>query len=186
MKSTGKSELVGRLLSLKDKCGLSMFGSTIMTGRMFLLSSRHLPSCSNSNSMSWSKPRGKIREMPNKLHTWNHFSHWKSLSGSNEFTHFPHIPMLPLIMRKVNLWSKFIPKRCVQTIVIFIKIQCTTAHKRNNHPARGKNSIALGLLNKPTKARKFKVKFYTPSLTPRDCEGEVNGTWCLLGVQCQQ
>lgn len=183
MKSTGKSELVGHPLSLKDKCRLPVFGRTIMIGRMFLLPSGHLPSCRNSNSMSWSNPRGKIREMPNKLHTWNHFSHWKSLSGSNEFTHFPHIPVLPLIMSKVNLWSQFIPIWCVQTIVIFIKIQCTTAHKKNNHPAKGKNSIALGLLNKPTKARKFKVKFYTPSLTPHYCEREIKGTMvCVRGA----
>lgn len=50
-------------------------------------------------------------------------------------------------------------------------------------PARGKISIALGLLNKPTKARKFKVKFYTPFLTPHYCEREIKGTMaCVRGA----
>lgn len=56
-------------------------------------------------------------------------------------------------------------------------------HQKNNHPARGENSIALGLLNKPTKARKFKVKFYAPSLTRRHCEREIKGTMaCVRGA----
>lgn len=56
-------------------------------------------------------------------------------------------------------------------------------HQKNNHPARGENSIALGLLNKPTKARKFKVKFYAPSLTGRHCEREIKGTMvCVRGA----
>lgn len=181
-KLTGKSKLVGCLPSLKAVCGLSVFGSTIMMGRVFPPSSGCLPSCRNSNTMSWSNPRGKERCPINSIYK-NHLSHRKSLSGSNEFTHFPHIPLLPLIKPKVNLWFIFIPIWRVQTIVILIKIQCTTAHKKNNHPARGKNSIALGLLNKPTKARKFKVKFYTPSLTPRYCEREIKGTMvCVRGA----
>lgn len=152
------------------------------------LSSGCLPSHKNCNSMlNWSNPRGKRkREMPAKLQTWNYLPHWKSRSGSNEFTHFTHIPLLPLIMPKANLRFAFIPIWRVQTIVILRKIQCTTAHQKNNHPARGKISIALGLLNKPTKARKLKVKFYTPFLTSHYCEREIKGTMACVRVQCQQ
>lgn len=51
-------------------------------------------------------------------------------------------------------------------------------------PSKGKkNSIAFTWLNKPTKARKFKVKFYTPSLVPHYCEREIKGTMaCVRGA----
>lgn len=62
-----------------------------------------------------------------------------------------------------------------KTIVTLRKIQCTTAYQKNNHLASGGkfNSIRL---NKPTKARTLKVKFYTPSLRLHYCEREIKGT----------
>lgn len=59
-------------------------------------------------------------------------------------------------------------------------------NRKTTTQQEGKNSIALGLLNKPTKTRKFKVKFYTPSLTPHYCEREIKVTKHVVGVQCQQ
>lgn len=58
-------------------------------------------------------------------------------------------------------------------------------HTRKTTTQQGekKNSIAFTWLNKPTKARKFKVKFYTPSLVPHYCEREIKGTMaCVRGA----
>lgn len=183
-KSTRKSELVGYLLPRKDKYGLP---SLEVPWRLVECFPFHLGVCLHViTATQWAGPTQgdkKEREMPSKLQTWNHLSCWKSRSGLNEFTHFTSIPLLPLIMPKVNLQFTFMSIWRVQTIVILRKTQCTTAHQKNNHPARGENSIALGLLNKPTKARKFKVKFYTPSLTPYYCEREMKGTMaCVRGA----
>lgn len=154
-------------------------------GQDVSLSSRCPPPGNNSNSVSWFNPRGKQeRRMPSKPHTRNHLPSGNRCQVPMKSHTFMHMPLLPLLMPKVNLRLSFIQIWRVPTIVILRKIQCTTAHQKNNHPARGKkNSIAFTWLNKPTKARKFKVKFYTPSLVPHYCEREIKGTMaCVRGA----
>ena len=153
-------------------------------GQDVSLSSGCPPPGNNSNSVSWFNPRGKQeRKMPiNPIHE---ITSPAEIAVRFQWSHtLLRICLLPLLMPKVNLRLSFIQIWRVPTIVILRKIQCTTAHQKNNHPARGKkNSIAFTWLNKPTKARKFKVKFYTPSLVPHYCEREIKGTMaCVRGA----
>ena len=152
-------------------------------GQDVSLSSGCPPPGNNSNSVSWFNPRGKQeRKMPiNPIHE---ITSPAEIAVRFQWSHtLLRICLLPLLMPKVNLRLSFIQIWRVPTIVILRKIQCTTAHQKNNHPARGKkNSIAFTWLNKSTKARKFKVKFYTPSLVPHYCEREIKGTMACVRV----
>ena len=115
-------------------------------GQDVSLSSGCPPPGNNSNSVSWFNPRGKQeRKMPiNPIHE---ITSPAEIAVRFQWSHtLLRICLLPLLMPKVNLRLSFIQIWRVPTIVILRKIQCTTAHQKNNHPARGKkkfNSIHM-------------------------------------------
>ena len=186
IKSTGKNELAGCLLSLKDGGGLSELRGAMTMDRM---SPFHLGVCLQvitatlwAGSTQGEKKREKC---PINSMQWKSSPQWKPLSGSNEATHFYAYASASTYNAKGQ-----------STVFIHTDMTCPNhCHSQKNTmhnctpekqpPSKGKkkNSIAFTWLNKPTKARKFKVKFYTPSLVPHYCEREIKGTMaCVRGA----
>lgn len=151
-----------------------MIGTIIMTGRVLPLSSGCLLSSNDTNSMSQlvqpkpgrerkreRKGVGGVENSPiNSIQkitspTGNHCQVQMNLHILHVFLCF-HLSCQRSIFR-LHSYQCDVSK----TLIILRKIQCTTAYQKNNHLARGENSIALGSTNQQ-KPGNSKLSFTLP------------------------